>query len=424
MGTLDRGAFFGSVRASLFGGRLTEAQVQGLDALLDAAPAALPQEHLAYALATAFHETGATMQPVTENLNYSTAARIRAVWPSRFPSEAVARPYVLNPQALANKVYGGRMGNLGADDGWTYRGRSLVQITGREMYTKASRILGVDLLTHPDLALQPKIAALILYCGMADGWFTGKRLSDYFRTGLADPYNARDIINPDKARKENGVTIGAKIAGHYQKFLLALKAAAVASPAAPPVKPSIPVIDAVPAPPDVEPVQPSGGIWSWLASLFRPRAAQAPGFIQGVPGMVSLPPISLPGLLINVIGSVVGEAVKQVAQNPNVPIEEKHAAIVAGEVAGQVVGQLQEDPRIKDLQARIEHVTSTEGFFQSRANWSMLISLVSPAVALAVGYNVRPEYQVAAAAILWFAGNGAAAYMARRARTATKPLGA
>lgn len=132
----------------------------------------------------------------------------------------------------------------------------------------------------------------------------------------------------------------------------------------------------------------------------------------------------LPGLLINVIGNAVGEAVKQAARNPNIPLQPSEAPAVAVEVTKDVVQQIQTDPKFKDLSDRIAHVTSTEGFFQSRANWSMLISLVSPAIAVAVGYNMPVEYQVAAGGVLWFAGNAVSAFFARRARTATKPLGA
>jgi putative chitinase len=234
--TINRAAFFAAVRSSLFGGRLNGGQVQGLDALLDTAPAEMPLEHLAYCLATAFHETNETMQPVVENLNYTTAARIRAVWPTRFPTEASAKPFVKNPQKLANKVYGGRMGNTGANDGWTYRGRGFVQITGKDNYERAGKKLLTDLVKSPELATHCGTAASILYAGMAEGWFTGKKLSDYFRHGLTDPYNARRIVN--------GLDRASDIAGYYHKFLAALEAAKVAGPSV------------VPPPPDIEPIAP------------------------------------------------------------------------------------------------------------------------------------------------------------------------
>src|SRR5699024_8866626 len=110
--------------------------------------------HRAYMLATAYHETGLNMSPNEEDLFYTTAARIRAVWPSRFSSVDAAKPYVRNPKMLANKVYNGRMGNrTGSNDGWMYRGRGQVHITGRDNYAKASRVVGADLVSNPDLAL-------------------------------------------------------------------------------------------------------------------------------------------------------------------------------------------------------------------------------------------------------------------------------
>lgn len=95
-----------------------------------------------------------------ENLNYSEE-RLHAVWPNRFPSLASAEPFAHNPQALADKVYGSRLGNTQPDDGWTYRGRGLIQITGRDNYHRFGDRLGIDLINHPDLAAQPICAARI-----------------------------------------------------------------------------------------------------------------------------------------------------------------------------------------------------------------------------------------------------------------------
>jgi putative chitinase len=86
-----------------------------------------------------------------ENLNYS-AKRLTQVWPKRFPSLDAAAPFANNPQALANKVYAGRMGNTGPEDGWNYRGRTPVQLTGRDNYRAVAKFLKLPLEDNPDLA--------------------------------------------------------------------------------------------------------------------------------------------------------------------------------------------------------------------------------------------------------------------------------
>ncbi len=215
---MNKTTFFAYARRAPFGGRLSQAQVEGTSAILaEAERRGLPDEQTAYVLATAFHETGGKMQPVEENLNYISASRIRQVWPSRFSTVAAAQPYVRNPQALANKVYGGRMGNTGANDGWLYRGRGLVQITGRDNYKKYG--LG----DNPDAALEDGTAVRILFDGMINGKFTGKRLADYFGGGKGDAVGARAIVNgSDKA---------SLIAGYYRNFLDSLVAAREMKPA-------------------------------------------------------------------------------------------------------------------------------------------------------------------------------------------------
>lgn len=94
-----------------------------------------------------------------ENLNYS-AARLRAVFPSRVTA-AQAVTLARNPEAIANHVYGGRLGNYAANDGWTYRGRGLTHLTGRDNYRIYGGQIGVALEQHPDLAADPEIAIAV-----------------------------------------------------------------------------------------------------------------------------------------------------------------------------------------------------------------------------------------------------------------------
>lgn len=96
------------------------------------------------------HESG-SFSKVEESLYYS-AKRLRQVWPSRFKTASSARRVAKNPPALANHVYNGRMGNRpGSNDGWAYRGRGLIQLTGRSNYLKFGNMTYTNLLEDPDL---------------------------------------------------------------------------------------------------------------------------------------------------------------------------------------------------------------------------------------------------------------------------------
>jgi len=203
---VNRKTYYATLRT-----KLTQQQVDGQEAILNEAERRGASLTLtAYALATAHHETGGTFGPVTENLNYTSAARIRQVWPKRFPTLASAEPYVRNPQKLANKVYGDRadLGNTGPDDGWHFRGRGLAQITGRGNYAKWG------LTAKPDDALKLPVAARILFDGLEKGMFTGKKIADF------DNYKAmRATVNGD------GALNGATVAGWAEKYEAALRAA-------------------------------------------------------------------------------------------------------------------------------------------------------------------------------------------------------
>lgn len=113
------------------------------------------------------HESG-NFKLLEENLHYSAASLMR-VWPSRFPDVDVANQYANNPEKIANKVYGGRMGNTEEGDGWKYHGRGLIQLTGKENYENCGSGVGVDLLDNPDLLTTPEYACL------SAGWFWNKK---------------------------------------------------------------------------------------------------------------------------------------------------------------------------------------------------------------------------------------------------------
>jgi putative chitinase len=146
----------------------------------------------AHVMAQISHECGAGHE-VVENLNY-TAGRMMQVWPSRFPTMAMAMPYAGNPRALANKVYNGRMGNAsGSDDGWNFRGRGASQTTGREGYARLAKATGLDLVNHPDLVNDPQ---RFLECGVAD----------FVLCGCLPFAKADDVLNV--TRRLNGGTVG------------------------------------------------------------------------------------------------------------------------------------------------------------------------------------------------------------------------
>jgi putative chitinase len=110
----------------------------------------------AHFIAQIGHESGSFARLV-ENLNYSAEGLLKT-WPARF-DKGTAAWAARQPQRIANIVYGGRMGNINADDGWKYRGRGLIQLTGRENYRQAANALGIELLVHPELLEQPGEAA-------------------------------------------------------------------------------------------------------------------------------------------------------------------------------------------------------------------------------------------------------------------------
>lgn len=204
---MNRSVFFSSIRSSLFGGSMSQGQVDGTNRILDYRDAkwpAMPDDELAYLLATVKHETAHTMQPVKE-----------------MGGEAY----------LKSKKY------------YPFYGRGLVQITWRENYAKFGYA------DNPDAVLKWPASLDIIYRGMIFGMFTGKKLSDYILHGRCDFVNARRIINgTDKAQQI------AAIAEGFRKAFVAAQKAPVEEPDVGPVDPMPePVPPPPPMPPSPEP---------------------------------------------------------------------------------------------------------------------------------------------------------------------------
>jgi len=186
----DREIFFDNVRNKLFDGALDQQQVDGCGVILglwEGQYTGTPMSDirwLAYILATVYHECATTMWPITEY---------------------------------------GSQSYLQGKDYYPYIGRGFVMITWEENYRNASQQLSLtgtrDLVEHPELALDSLIAARILFRGMSEGWFTGRKLGQYFSATEDNPIDAREIVN--------GHDDDELIAGYHKKFLVALQASDV-----------------------------------------------------------------------------------------------------------------------------------------------------------------------------------------------------
>lgn len=158
-------------------------------------------------LANLLQESG-ECQHKTENMNYR-AETLMKVWPSRFPNLAAAQPFARNPEALANKVYGGRMGNNQPGDGWRFRGGGFIGLTGREVYTKYAAYLGKEVGETADLVRSEDYYALD-----SAFWFF------YILKGLKDESERDEFIGIVKSI--NGGTIGLKDRQFYYNRIKAL----------------------------------------------------------------------------------------------------------------------------------------------------------------------------------------------------------
>jgi len=151
---------------------------------------------LAHFLAQCGHESGG-FKATQENLNYS-AKGLAGIFKKYFPTEAAAAPYARQPQKIASKVYGGRMGNgpESTGEGYKFRGRGYIQLTGKENYTAFGKSIGEDMVANPDMVAST-------YALLSAAWFFSKN-------GLhkiADE-GASDLVVTKITKRVNGGTIG------------------------------------------------------------------------------------------------------------------------------------------------------------------------------------------------------------------------
>jgi putative chitinase len=197
-----RKAFFDSVRKDF--GKLNQKQVNGFESILNRWEVnfdltdVIERQKASYKFSTFWHETGTEMQPIYEKGKRS----------------------YFNKYEPHTKI-GKMLGNIFPGDGYLFRGRGLVQITGRANNKRMGKILGIPLEENPDKALEIEVAIDIADEGMHTrksfrGDFTGVALENFFNLKRTDPVGARAIIN--------GRDRAVLIAGHYHKFLKAMNA--------------------------------------------------------------------------------------------------------------------------------------------------------------------------------------------------------
>ncbi|MBF6598336.1 MAG: hypothetical protein ITF98_08935 [Fermentimonas sp.] len=187
--------FFNEINNTLFKGTLTNKQKEGINYKLKAFDKhdITDDRWRAYMLATSFHETARTMQPIEEI------------------GKGAGKPYG-QKRKYSGAVY--------IEPNKLFFGRGDVQLTWFENYEKMEKLLNIPLLNEPELALNPFVSARIMIEGMTRGRsnrgdFTGVSLENYFNANREDPFNARRIIN--------GLDCAKLIEGYYRKFLSALR---------------------------------------------------------------------------------------------------------------------------------------------------------------------------------------------------------
>ena len=162
---------------------------------------------LAHFLAQCGHESGG-FKATQENLNYS-AKGLRGIFGRYFPTDALAEQYQRKPEMIASRVYGGRMGN-GAEptkEGYKFRGRGYIQLTGKDNYTAFGKAINEDVISNPDLVSSK-------YALLSAAWFFSK--NGLHR--MADE-GSSDAVVTKITRRVNGGTIGlADRIKHFKEY--------------------------------------------------------------------------------------------------------------------------------------------------------------------------------------------------------------
>ncbi|MEH0295859.1 glycoside hydrolase family 19 protein [Agrobacterium sp. CCNWLW71] len=243
---MDMTTFFAYARRAPFGGRLSQGQIDGMNALFRCwrshkITGSDNNRLLAYILASVFHETAGRMLPVRETLSSTDAGAIAAL----------------------DKAYkAGKLGQVKTPywrkdaDKKSWFGRGVIQLTHKENYQRLGKRIRVDLVGNPSLALDVDISAEIAIVGMLEGLFTERKLTEFFNLKKDDPIGARAVVNgADKAKL---------IAGYYKSFLDALEAATIARfQGKPPAD-----VTALDAQPDNVPAAQSKSLWTIIAGVF------------------------------------------------------------------------------------------------------------------------------------------------------------
>jgi putative chitinase len=151
---------------------------------------------VAHFLAQCGHESGG-FKVTSENLNYS-AKGLMGIFKKYFPTESIANAYARQPQKIANKVYANRManGSEASGDGYKFRGRGYIQLTGRDNYTQFGKAIGVDIVSNPD-------SVSSTYALASAAWFWSKNGLNKLADG-----GASDAVVTSITKRVNGGTIG------------------------------------------------------------------------------------------------------------------------------------------------------------------------------------------------------------------------